>query len=58
MKQFDVRTHADLKSKTPETAKTLYEALEALGAHQMRRYDYREDELISEIVRCEPPTFG
>lgn len=50
-----------LEVETPEALeatsnpKLLYEVLEALAAQRMHRYDYTDDELISEMVHKKPP---
>ena len=56
MRSFNISKSQDFTHLT-DRAGVLHNAIEKLAAEHMRRYDYREDELIDEIVRVDPPHF-
>ena len=53
MNAWEMRTPAEIQ-KADGDRKLRYEALERFAAEQMRRYDYVDVELISEIVEGDP----
>ena len=55
MDLMNINTPEDLQGTA--SPRLLYQALEKLAAHKFRRFDYRDDEAIEQIVRSTPPPF-
>jgi nucleoside phosphorylase len=56
MQLLGVKLPEDFIKLTPNSA-FYYELLEKLASNSMQRFDFRDDELITEIVKSEPPRF-
>lgn len=57
MQEFAIREPADFRQLEEPRGKILYESLESMASMWMRRYDYHQDESISELVRFQPRAF-